>query len=165
MQDQITEKIFTIGDGENKKTFAFNLNVAALLQKEFGTLNKWVALLSDQPKTDEDGEPIQAKNAKGELLYFDEEGQPTTTETEKPAYIMARNGEPDMEAFIRGFTYMLNEGVDIENDDKPADQQQAPYTEKQVGRLISRWGQKQVADAMKNAVTSANDTGETSPKE
>lgn len=164
MDSEITEKIFTIGEGEGALTFAFNLNVAALLQKEYGTLNGWVALLQDQPKVDEHGEPIQAKNAKGQLLYFDKDGKPTTDETDKIAYIMARNGEPDMEAFIRGFAFMLNEGVDIENDNLPADKQKQPYTERQVGRLISRWGKDAVSTAMLNAVKSANDTGEPEKK-
>ena len=76
-----------------------------------------------------------------------------------------RNGEPDMDAFLKGFTFMLNEGRDIENEDKPAEQQKAPYTQGQVGRLIGKWGQNAVAEAMKNAVAGSVETGDTAKKE
>ena len=71
-----------------------------------------------------------------------------------------RNGEPDMTAFLTGFSFMLNEGVDIENDTRKPEEQKQPYTVKQVGRLVAQWGQAEVADAMRNAVTSSTDTGE-----
>lgn len=71
-----------------------------------------------------------------------------------------RGGEPDMDAFLSGFTIMLNEGVEIENEDNGADKK--PYTTRQVGRLISKWGQDAVADAMKNAIAGSTDTGEKS---
>jgi hypothetical protein len=117
------ERKFTVGEGKDKATLVFNLNVMAQLQAEFTSVNAWVALLEDD------------KNE--------------------------RNGEPDMTAFIKGFTFMLNEGVDIENDDLPADKKKSAYTEKQVGRLIGRWGQDAVTKAMKEAVTGSTDTGET----
>ena len=114
------EKVFTVGEGKDKATLVFNLNVMSQLQEEYGSVDNWVNLL-------EDGENV-------------------------------RNGEPDMKAFIKGFTFMLNEGVDIENE--TAEKQKAPYTENQVGRLIGRWGQEAVTKAMKKAVTSGTDTGE-----
>lgn len=76
-----------------------------------------------------------------------------------------RGGEPDMDAFLKGFGFMLNEGVDIENEGKPADQQKAPYTQSQVGRMIGKWGQNAVAEAMKQAVTGSTETGDKAKKE
>lgn len=122
------EKTFTVGEGDSQATLVFNLNVMALLQAEFGSVDAWAKLMED----DKD-EPV-------------------------------RGGEPDMTAFLKGFTFMINEGVDIENDGKPANEQKAPYTQSQVGRLIGKWGQNAVAEAMKNAVTASNDTGDTAKK-
>ncbi len=47
-------------------------------------------------------------------------------------------GEPNAKAIIYGFTQMLNEGVDIENEEKGTDQK--PFTLKQVGRMITEIG-------------------------
>ncbi len=74
-----------------------------------------------------------------------------------------RNGEPDMKALISGFTYMLNEGVDIENEE--SEKSKAFYTPKQVGRLITKWGQAEVAMAMKTAIAGSVNTGEKAKKE
>lgn len=73
-----------------------------------------------------------------------------------------RNGEPDMDAFLKGFTFMLNEGIDIENE--TSDAPKAPYSQSQVGRLIGKWGQTAVADAMKTAIAGSSDTGEKAKK-
>ena len=118
-----TEKVFTIGEGDEAVTLAFNLNVMALIQSEYGSVNAWAKMLED----DEDDPK--------------------------------RGGEPDMQAFLKGFTFMLNEGVEIENEGKKPEEQKAPFTQSQVGRLIGKWGQSAVADAMKKAVTASTDTG------
>lgn len=47
-------------------------------------------------------------------------------------------GEPDAKAVIFGFTEMLNEGIDIDNDDNGTDIK--PLTAKQVGRMITEIG-------------------------
>jgi hypothetical protein len=75
-----------------------------------------------------------------------------------------RGGEPDMQAFIKGFTFMLNEGVEIENDDLPADGKKVPFTERQVGRLITTWGKDEVQKAMQATIASATDTGDDTSK-
>lgn len=118
-----TEKVFTIGEGDEQVTLAFNLNVMALIQAEYGSVNAWAKMLED-----------------------DEENP-------------KRGGEPDMQAFLKGFTFMLNEGREIENESRKADEQKPPFTQSQVGRLIGKWGQNAVADAMKKAVTASTDTG------
>lgn len=122
------EKLFKIGEGDKQATIAFNLNVMAQLQKEYGSVSAWVELLED--------------------------------DDENPT----RGGEPDMQAFIKGFTFMLNEGVEIENDDLPADKKKAPFTERQVGRLITTWGKGEVQKAMQGAIASATDTGDDASK-
>ena len=61
----------------------------------------------------------------------------------------SKNGEPDAKAVIFGFTAMLNEGIDIENEENGTDIK--PLTLKQVGRLITEIG-------LSNATATLNDT-------
>lgn len=58
-------------------------------------------------------------------------------------------GEPDAKAVIFGFTQMLNEGIDIENEENGTDIK--PFTLKQVGRLITEVG-------LQNATSKLNET-------
>lgn len=74
------------------------------------------------------------------------------------------DGEPDMEAFIKGFTFMLNEGVDIENEKADKDKQKAPFTEKQVGRLIGKFGKDEITTAMQKAIVGSTDSGDKDSK-
>ena len=55
-----------------------------------------------------------------------------------------KSGEPNAKAVIFGFTAMLNEGIDIENEENGTDVK--PLTLKQVGRMITEIG---IADATK----------------
>ena len=57
--------------------------------------------------------------------------------------------EPNAKAVIFGFTEMLNEGIDIENEENGTDIK--PLTLKQVGRLITEIG-------LANATATLNDT-------
>ena len=58
-------------------------------------------------------------------------------------------GEPDAKAVIFGFTEMINEGIDIDNEESETN---TPLMSlKQVGRLITEVG-------LKNATTVMNDT-------
>lgn len=59
-------------------------------------------------------------------------------------------GEPDAKAVIYGFTEMLNEGIDIENDENGTDIK--PFTHKQVGRLITEVGLAQATAALNQTV-------------
>jgi hypothetical protein len=47
-------------------------------------------------------------------------------------------GEPDAKAVKFGFTEMLNEGIDIENEENGTDIK--PLTLKQVGRIVTEVG-------------------------
>lgn len=58
-------------------------------------------------------------------------------------------GEVDAAAVIFGFTAMINEGIDIDNDENGTDIK--PFTTKQVGRIITEVG-------MANATKKLNDT-------
>lgn len=49
-----------------------------------------------------------------------------------------KSGEPNAKAIIFGFTAMLNEGIEIENDENGTDIK--PFTLKQVGRMITDIG-------------------------
>lgn len=60
-----------------------------------------------------------------------------------------KNGEPDVEAIIFGYTEMLNEGIDIENEENGTDIK--PLTPKAVGRMITEIG-------MANAIEKLNET-------
>ena len=48
------------------------------------------------------------------------------------------NGEPNAKAVIFGFTAMLNEGIDIDNEENGTNDK--PLTLKQVGRIITEVG-------------------------
>jgi len=75
-----------------------------------------------------------------------------------------KDGEPDMGAFIKGFTFMLNEGVDIENETLKDNEQKQPFTEKQVGRLIGKFGKDEISTAMQKAIVGSTDSGDKSSK-
>ena len=59
------------------------------------------------------------------------------------------DGEPNAKAVIFGFTAMINEGIDIQNDRNGTNDK--PLTKKQVGRLITEYG-------LINATKKMNDT-------
>lgn len=59
-------------------------------------------------------------------------------------------GEPNAKAVIFGFTEMLNEGIDIENEENGTDIK--PFTLKQVGRMITEIGLKKATLQMNETV-------------
>lgn len=60
--------------------------------------------------------------------------------------------EPKASDIIYGFWCMLNEGIDIDNEDKPKDQRIEPLTLKQVGRMLTEVGIAGAASQMKDLV-------------
>lgn len=60
------------------------------------------------------------------------------------------NGEVNAKAVIFGITAMINEGIDIENDEKGTDIK--PLTLKQVGRIITEVGLKEATKTLNNTV-------------
>lgn len=105
-----------------KYPIVFNMNVMKVIQKKYGTVDKWAEMT----------------DAKG-------------------------NDEPDFEAILFGFTEMINEGIDIENEENGTDLK--PLTEKQVGRLLTDMGIEKAASEMNQVVIDSVDTGEPSKNE
>lgn len=62
--------------------------------------------------------------------------------------------EGDAKAIKFGFTEMLNEGIDIQNEMLGTDE--PFFTTKQVGRLISELGFKNVGEKLNDAIEAAN---------
>lgn len=60
------------------------------------------------------------------------------------------NGEPNAKAIIFGFTQMLNEGIDIENDENGM--RDKFLTQKQVGRMLTEIGLAQATSVMNETV-------------
>lgn len=60
--------------------------------------------------------------------------------------------EPLAKDIIYGFTAMLNEGIDIDNENKPKEEQMEPLTLKQVGRMLTEIGIDGAANEMKSVV-------------
>ncbi len=151
----LQEKRVYLGEGDKKVLLVFNFNVMSQVQETWGSLTKWVNLLDTKTlERDEFGEPIpvivngeQAKDENGE-----------------PLYKLVRDGEPDFSALRQGFTYMLNEGVEIENEERPSDKK-APFTLNQAGRLIALFTKDAVSQAIKNAMTDSLETGDDTPKD
>ncbi len=61
-----------------------------------------------------------------------------------------KNGEPNAKAVIFGFTEMINEGIDIENEENGTDIK--PLTLKQVGRLITDVGLSEATATLNKTV-------------
>ena len=58
--------------------------------------------------------------------------------------------EPDFKAIIFGFTEMLNEGIEMDNDDNGTNDKL--LTHKQVGRMITEIGLAEASHALKDTV-------------
>ena len=62
-----------------------------------------------------------------------------------------KNGEPNAKALIFGFTEMINEAIDIENDESNTNR--PLLTLKQVGRIITKAGIQESAKKLNQAIT------------
>ena len=120
----------------------FNLNVMESIQNEYGSLDNWGAL------TDGAEYAKKAYEKQGKEKPWDE-----LTDEEKSEY----KGEPDAKAVIFGFTEMINEAIDIENEENGTDIK--PFTLRQVGRIITEYGlANATATLNKTVVESVNST-------
>lgn len=67
-------------------------------------------------------------------------------------------GEPNAKAIKFGFTAMLNEGIDIDNEENGA--KEKPLTLKQVGRMITEIGFTNSAEALNKTVVESTKSDE-----
>lgn len=67
-------------------------------------------------------------------------------------------GEPNAKAVIFGFTAMINEGIEIENEEKG--EHTEPLTLKQVGRMITEIGLSNAANVLNDAVIDSTQSTE-----
>lgn len=68
------------------------------------------------------------------------------------------DGEPNAKAVIFGFTSMINEGIDIENESTGADRK--ALTRKQVGRIITNYGLIKATKVMNDTVVESTKSTE-----
>lgn len=68
------------------------------------------------------------------------------------------NGEPNAKAVIFGFMHMINEGIDIENEEKGTDIK--PFTLKQVGRIITEVGLMEATKKLNETVVDSTQSTE-----
>lgn len=71
--------------------------------------------------------------------------------------------EPDAKAVIFGFTEMLNEGIEIDNEENGTDIK--PFTHKQVGRIISEVGMVEATKTMNETVIDSTKSDDDSKNE
>ena len=67
-------------------------------------------------------------------------------------------GEPDAKAVIFGIREMINEGIDIDNEENGTDMK--PLTHKQVGRLVTEAGLRNVTEEMNKTVIESTQSAE-----
>jgi hypothetical protein len=113
----------------------FNLNVMEAIQEQYGTLDAWGSLTDGEGYAKRAYEQTNPKKAWEDL-----------TAKEKALY----PSEPDAKAVIFGFTQMINEGIDIDNEENGTDIK--PMTLKQVGRMITEIGLAEATKTLNNTV-------------
>lgn len=69
-----------------------------------------------------------------------------------------KKGEPDAKAIIFGFTEMINEGLEIENEETGSEFK--PVTLKQVGRMITEIGLKDATKTLNETVIESTKSAE-----
>ena len=123
----------------------FNLNVMETIQEEYGSIDVWGELTDGSEYAKREYE--KAIQSKKNATPWNE-----LSDAEKAKW----SGEPDAKAIIFGFTEMINEGIDIENDEKRAQgdaQSLRPFiTIKQGGRLITEIGLEKATEKIHETV-------------
>lgn len=109
----------------------FNLNVWETIQEEYGSVDHWGDMTDGTYYAKKEMSPEQWESL---------------TEEEKAHY----KHEPDVKAIKFGFAEMINEGIDIENEERG--ENRPPLSLKQVGRLITGLGLEKVAKELNTTV-------------
>lgn len=68
------------------------------------------------------------------------------------------SGEINIKALIFGITKMINEGIEIKNEEN--DENTKPFTEKQIGRMITDIGLEAMAQKLNEAVIGSTKSDE-----
>ena len=101
-------------------------------------------------------------NGKDYLIVFNlnvmQEIQEKYATIQKWADLTDNVDEPNAKAVIDGFTSMINEGIDIDNERNGTDVK--PLTQKQVGRMITEIGLAKSAEALQNTVIESTQSAE-----
>lgn len=103
----------TIKVNDKEYPMVFNINVAAVMQKKYGSMQKFADILS--PK----------------------------------------KGEPSLDDVIFMYRECINEGIDVENEDKG--EKRSFITDKQAGRIMSAMIDS--AGTIKSLIAESNNTG------
>lgn len=127
----------------NSYRLVFNLNVMESIQNEYGSLDAWGSLTDGKEYAKREYEKQGRKKPWDDL-----------TEAEQAQY----SGEPDAKAVIFGFTEMINEGIDIDNEENGTDIK--PLTLKQVGRLITEIGLTKATETLNQTVVESTEGDE-----
>ena len=122
----------------------FNLNVMEAIQNEYGTLEHWGALT--------DG------TAYAQKAYEKAHGSLDGWDDLKPKERAKYEGEPDAKAVIYGFMLMINEGIDIDNEEKGTNE--PLMTLKQVGRMITEVGINNATNVLNKTVVESTQSDE-----
>lgn len=77
---------------------------------------------------------------------------------EKWGELTDTQGEPNAKAIIFGFTQMLNEGIEIDNEDNGTDIK--PLTLRQVGRMITEVGLGSASAVLNDTVVKSTENTE-----
>lgn len=68
--------------------------------------------------------------------------------------------EPNIKAVIFGFTKMINEGIDIDDENLPRNEKRKQFSTKQVGRMINEIGFQKALNTLNQTVIDSTKSDE-----
>ncbi len=128
-------------------TLLFDLIAMEEIQNEYGDINKWVDLTDGEAyarkEFEEKYDSLDLKEFyKGKRIPKTRPDWSELSEEQQAQF----DHMPDISALIFGYTCMINEGIDLENEEKGTNR---PFlTKRQVGRLLTGIGLKDAARTM-----------------